>query len=257
MESNLDYWSAKAALDWQIEMGVDEAICDAPIDRYTLADKLPAAKVVPVVDDAKPEAEAVDPVAVATSAAAAAQDLDGLHAALVAFEHCALKGAARNLVFSNGVAGSDVMILTDPPDRDEDRAGTLFAGRTGVLLDKMLAAIGLSRSTGRTVYAAPILPWNPPQNREPNAAEVAMMLPFLHRHIDLARPRVLVLMGNGPCHALLKKTGMTRLRGRWTTAHDLPALPMFPPSFLLSNPNAKRDAWADLLSLKAHLKDPS
>ncbi|PVA07337.1 uracil-DNA glycosylase [Thalassorhabdomicrobium marinisediminis] len=260
MESALDYWTAKALLDWQVEMGVDEAIGDAPIDRYALEDRKPAPKpaVVTTAPDAPPapvEEEVVDPVAVARLAAQAASDLAGLRAALAAFEHCEMKTAARNLIFSDGVAGAPVMVLTDPPDRDDDRAGHMFSGRSGVLLDKMLAAIGLSRSGAAAIYAAPIVPWNPPQNRDLSAAEIAMMLPFLERHIELAAPKVLVLMGNAPCHTLLKKSGMTRLRGKWVEAASLPALPMFPPVHLLAQPAAKREAWADLLALKAKLKD--
>jgi len=259
MESETDFWTAKAALDWQIEMGADEAICDAPIDRYALEDKKPEPKVAPA-DKAPPppiapKPDAIDTVAVAKLAASAAQDFEELRAAMAAFEHCALKAAARNLIFSSGVAGADVMVITDAPDREEDRAGHLFAARTGVLIDKMLEAIGLARSGENAIYAAPVLPWNPPQNRDPNAQEVAMMLPFLMRHIELAAPKVIVLMGNGPCHALLGKSGMTRLRGGWTEVAGVPALPMFAPSYLLQNQSAKRDAWADLLSLKSKLKD--
>ena len=259
MESAQDFWTAKATLDWQIEMGADEAIGDTPIDRYALEDKKPAPKVAATpatAPEPAPEAEA-DAVEVAKSAAMAAQDLDGLRATMAASEHCALKAAARNLVFSDGVASAPVMIITDAPDREEDRAGAMFAGRSGVLLDKMLAAIDMGRSGEHAVYAAPVLPWNPPQNREPNAQETAMMLPFLMRHIELAAPKLLILMGNGPCQALLKKSGMTRLRGTWAQAADLPALPMFSPAYLLTNSAAKRDAWADLLALRARLKDIS
>lgn len=259
MESAEEFWNAKAALDWQIEMGVDEAICDAPIDRYALEDKKPEPKKAdahaPAAAPVVPKPQEVDAVEVAKLAATAAQDLDGLQAAMQAFEHCALKAGARNLVFSDGVAGAPVMIITDAPDREEDRAGQLFAGRSGILVDKMLAAIGLARSGEAAVYAAPVLPWNPPQNRDPNAQEIAMMLPFLMRHIELAAPKLIVLMGNGPCHALIGKSGMTRLRGTWTEVSGTPALPMFAPSYLLQNQTAKRDAWADLLSLKARLKD--
>lgn len=257
MESATEFWTAKAALDWQVEMGADEAICDAPIDRYALEAKKPAPKVEAVAETAAvvPEAPEVDAVAVARDAANAAQDLDGLKAAMMAFEHCALKAGARNLVFSDGVAGSAVMIITDAPDREEDKAGAMFVGRSGVLLDKMLGAIGLDRGGEAPVYIAPALPWNPPQNREPNAQELAMMVPFLERHIALAAPKILILMGNGPCQALLRKNGMTRLRGGWVEAAGLPALPMFAPTYLLTNPHAKRDAWADLLSLKSRLKD--
>lgn len=254
MESAEEYWTARALLDWQIEMGVDEAIGDAPIDRYALEDKQPKPKAAPKVDDAPyvpPKADEVDRVGAATGLATAAQDLDGLRAAMTAFEHCDLKAGARNLVFSAGTVGADVMMITDAPDRDEDRAGTLFVKSSGVLLDKMLAAIGMSRDS---IYAAPVLPWNPPQNRPPSIDELAMMVPFLQRHIALAAPKVLVLMGNGPCQALLGKSGMTRLRGGWVDVGGVPALPMFAPSYLLNTPAAKRDAWADLLALKAKLK---
>jgi len=138
---------------------VDEAICDAPIDRYALEAKNPAPKSATVADapPAVPEAETVDPVAVARTAAQTAQDLDGLRAAMLAFDHCALKAGARNMVFADGVAGAPVMVITDAPDREEDRAGAMFVGRSGVLLDKMLAAIGLSRGGEAPVYIAPVL----------------------------------------------------------------------------------------------------
>ncbi|MBU2994167.1 uracil-DNA glycosylase [Octadecabacter sp. 1_MG-2023] len=255
MESAVEYWTSKALLDWQVEMGADEAIGDTPIDRYTLETKKPAPKVAAKPAAPPPAEVEVDTVALATSAANAAQDLDGLRGALGAFEHCTLKAAARNMVFSDGVAGAPVMFITDAPDRNEDRAGAMFAGQSGILFDKMLAAIGMGRSGDNPVYCTPVLPWNPPQNREPNAAEIAMMLPFLERHIALAAPKIVVLMGNGPCQALLKKSGMTRLRGRWVETASRPALPMFAPSYLLSHAPAKRDAWADLLALKARLKE--
>lgn len=259
MESATEFWSAKAALDWQVEMGADEAICDTPIDRYALEAKKPQPKATAVAQTPPtvPEPVEVDAVAVARDAANAAQDLDGLHAAMRAFEHCALKAGARNMVFADGVAGAPVMIIADAPDRDEDRAGAMFVGRSGVLLDKMLGAIGLGRGGDAPVYIVPACPWNPPQNREPNAAELAMMRPFLDRHIALAAPKILILMGNGPCQALLGKNGMTRLRGGWVEAADLPAIPMFAPPYLMQNQSAKRDAWADLLSLKSRLKDLS
>lgn len=257
MESATEFWIAKAALDWQVEMGADEAICDAPIDRYALEAKKSAAKpaVVAEAPPAVPEPEKIDGVAVARDAAAAAQDLDGLRAAIGAFEHCALKAGARNLVFADGVAGAPVMIIADAPDREEDRAGAMFVGRSGVLLDKMLGAIGLARGGDAPVYIAPACPWNPPQNREPNAAELAMMRPFLERHIELTAPKVLILMGNAACQALIGKNGMTRLRGGWVEIAGIPAIPMFAPSYLLQNQGAKRDAWADLLALKSCLKD--
>jgi DNA polymerase len=125
------------------------------------------------------------------------------------------------------------------------------------MLDAMFGAIGLARGTAdpRTgLYITNVLPWRPPQNRDPKPEEIAMMLPFVRQHIDLAKPEFLILMGNHSCQALLGKRGITRLRGEWTEAAGLPALPMFHPAYLLRNPSAKREAWADLLSVQARLR---
>ncbi|MEM8654827.1 MAG: uracil-DNA glycosylase [Pseudomonadota bacterium] len=255
MES-AEYHSALAALAWQIELGADECIADAPVDRYAVPASVPKAdsKAKVAAQPLPPEPRAgIDPVAVAQASAGAAQDLDGLRAALAAYDHCDLKRGARNLVFSDGVPGARVMIVGEAPGRDEDMQGKPFVGRAGQLLDKMLAAIGLSRA--ESVYITNVLPWRPPQNRDPKPDEVAMMQPFLHRHIELANPDVLVVVGNHSCQALLGKRGITRLRGDWTEARGKPALPMFHPAYLLRNPAAKREAWADLLSLQARLRD--
>ncbi|HKK96980.1 MAG TPA: uracil-DNA glycosylase, partial [Marivita sp.] len=180
---------------------------------------------------------------------------DALRSAMAAFPHCELQKGARNLVFCDGVPGAHVMIVGEAPGRDEDRIGKPFVGRAGQLLDKMLAAIDLGRDREKyqAVYITNVLPYRPPQNRDPKPDEMAMMMPFLKRHIALAQPQVLVVMGNISCQALLGKRGITRLRGTWTEAEGLPALPMFHPAYLLRNPAAKREAWADLLDLRAHL----
>ncbi|WP_299043484.1 uracil-DNA glycosylase [uncultured Tateyamaria sp.] len=258
MES-AEYHSALAALAWQIELGADECIADAPVNRYAVPASAPRAARPKTPDTPQAVAPATampagpDPVAVARDAAAAAQDLDGLRAALAAFDHCELKRGARNLVFSDGQPGARVMIVGEAPGRDEDMQGKPFVGRAGQLLDKMLAAINLRRHD--SVYITNVLPWRPPQNRDPKPEEVAMMQPFLNRHIELANPDVLVIAGNHSCQALLGKRGITRLRGDWTEAQGKPALPMFHPAYLLRNPAAKREAWADLLSLQARLRD--
>ncbi|MBY5931589.1 uracil-DNA glycosylase [Tateyamaria omphalii] len=251
MES-AEYHSALAALAWQIELGADECIADAPVNRYEVPASVQKPKPASQPAAAPVMQVGVDPVTVAQEAAGAAEDLDGLRAALAAYEHCELKKGARNLVFSDGVPGARVMIVGEAPGRDEDMQGKPFVGRAGQLLDKMLAAINMSRD--ESVYITNVLPWRPPQNRDPKPDEVAMMQPFLHRHIELADPDVLVVVGNHSCQALLGKRGITRLRGTWTEARGKPALPMFHPAYLLRNPAAKRDAWADLLSLQAHLR---
>jgi len=258
MES-FDYHHARALLEWQVELGVTDAICDAPVNRYEVpaAVEKPKAPAAPAKIARGPvEAVSVDAVAVAQAAADGAESLEALRDAMMRFELCDLKKGARNLVFSDGPTGARVMLIGEAPGRDEDREGRPFVGRAGQLLDKMLDAIDMGRTReDAPVYITNVLPWRPPQNRDPKPEEIAMMKPFLLRHIALAKPEVLVIVGNWSCQALLGKRGITRLRGVWTEAAGLPALPMFHPAYLLRSPEFKREAWADLLSLKAKLRD--
>ena len=267
MESALDYHTAKALLDWHIELGADEALCEAPVDRYALAvaqaaSKAAAAERAPaqahVVAAKTPE---VDPVAVAEHAAKSAQDLPALATALQGFELCGLKKGARQLVFGDGQAApARVMVIGGAPSREDDRLGRPFSGPDGGLLDKMLAAIDLDRTASeahQAVYLTYALPWRPPQNMDPSKADLAMMLPFLQRHVELVQPDVLVLMGNVSCQMGLGRSGIARLRGQWGQAFGLPVLPMYAPADLRRNTRLKRDAWADLLALKAKLSAPA
>ncbi|SIT81538.1 DNA polymerase [Pontibaca methylaminivorans] len=265
MESRLDPEIARALLEWQFDMGVVDAIGDAPIDRRGLpgtppgaarsgpiaAARPPARDPGPAAGDEPASESETSPLAVAERAAADARSLDDLRAALAAFEGCELKKGARNLVFADGTAPAPVMIVGEAPGRDEDREGRPFVGQAGKLLDRMLAEIGLSRQ--ENVYITNVLPWRPPQNRTPTREEIAMLLPFLRRHVELVAPEVIVAMGNTSIQALLGKTGITKLRGQWTEALGRPLLPMLHPAYLLRNPIAKRETWADLLSLWAHL----
>ncbi|MFG5383970.1 uracil-DNA glycosylase [Yoonia sp. R2-816] len=259
MDSGQSYWADRAALEWQVELGVTDAIQDAPVDRYALEAVKPKPKEAaqPVAPPPVPVAEDVDAVAIARAAAAGAADLPALATAMEAFEHCELKKGARSFVFCDGQPTARVMIVGEAPGREEDRAGKPFVGRAGQLLDRMLDAVNLGRGhddAARAVYITNVLPWRPPSNRTPDKAEIAMMLPFLERHIALADPDVLVLMGNTPCQALLGRTGITRMRGAWVDVLGKPTLPMFHPAYLLRNPIAKREAWADLLELNARLR---
>jgi DNA polymerase len=251
-----DWHAALAALEWQADCGVDEAIGDAPVNRYELAAEAPkpaaarpAEPTVPAVTD--------DPVKVARAAAAQAQTLEDLRAALAAFDLCELKKGARNTVFADGNPAARVLVLGEAPGADEDREGRPFVGRAGQLLDRMFAAIGLSRSSPdaqSALYITNVMPWRPPGNRDPEPAEIAMMRPFVERHIALADPQVIVVMGNTPLFALTGSRGILRARGNWTEALGRPVLPMTHPAYLLRNPGAKREAWADLLSLQARLR---
>lgn len=254
MGIEMDFHTARTLLEWQIELGVTEAIGDAPVDRRALPDRLrPSAKAQP---EAPEEPSAADPVAEAKAAAGGAASLDALREALAGYPHCELKNGAKNLVFADGRPGARLMILGEAPGRDEDRAGKPFVGRAGQLLDRMLAAIGIARDAPDTehgVYITNVLPWRPPQNRDPRPEEIAMMLPFVQRHVALADPDVLVCMGNIACQAALGRKGITRLRGNWTTAFGKPVLPMFHPAYLLRNPIRKREAWSDLIALRQRL----
>lgn len=263
MYDDMDFHTAKALLEWQVELGATEAICDAPINRYELPKpepktKTPATTTAPVQAPPPPVAEvaAVDVIAVATAAARAAKDLSGLQAAIAAFPHCELKRGARNLVFAGGNPAARVMVIGKAPGRDEDRAGHPFAGRVGPLFDRMFAAIEMGRDVDQSakgIYTCPVFPWRPPQDRDPSEAELAMLRPFVQKHVELVAPEILVLMGRAPCHALLGKASVTRLRGKWLEVFGKPCLVTHHPDFLLRNPEAKREAWHDLLMLKARL----
>ena len=245
-----------ALYQWQVELGADEAICDTPIDRYALATPVQSASPAAPSVAADAAIPASDPLAEARELAARASTLDELAALQSAYPHCDLRKGARNFVFSDGLRGARVMVLGEAPGEQEDRQGKPFVGKAGQLLDRMFAAIGLSRTSPdlqTALYITNCLPWRPPGNRDPEAGEIAMMLPFVQRHIELAAPQVLVIMGNSAAQAILGRRGITRMRGQWETALGLPVLPMLHPAYLLRSPLAKRETWADLLSLKEKL----
>jgi DNA polymerase len=258
-----DAHDAWAALAWQVELGADEAILDAPVNRFELeARAAPASRATaPVADPPAPAAAAApdpaDQTAEAARLASAAGSLPELRDALAGFQGCELRHGARNLVFSDGDPAARVMIVGEAPGRDEDRMGKPFVGRAGQLLDAMFGAIGLSRTAedpARALYITNMLPWRPPQNRDPTAEEISMLQPFVRRHVELADPDILVLMGNWACQGLMGRKGITRMRGQWAEVMDRPALPMFHPAFLLRRPQEKAKAWADLLALQARLR---
>jgi uracil-DNA glycosylase len=253
-----DWHAALAALAWEVEAGVDETISEQPLNRYDLAAEAPRPGAVrPAETTGAPSPTAADPVAVARAAAEAAQSLDALRDALATFELCDLKKGARNTIFGDGNPKARVLILGEAPGAEEDREGRPFVGRAGQLLDRMFAAIGLSRTSPdaeTALYITNVMPWRPPGNRDPEPAEIAMMLPFVERHIALVDPQVIAVVGNTPLFALTGTKGILRARGTWGEALGRPLLPMTHPAYLLRNPAAKREAWSDLLSLKARLR---
>lgn len=270
MEQGLYFHAALAALAWQVELGADEAIGELPVNRFDAVDPepvrpAPAGPSSSLKNRAAPPppksqsstSPAIDPATVARAAAQAARTLDDLREAIADFDLCEVKKGARNTVFADGNPAARVLILGEAPGREEDLEGRPFVGRAGQLLDRMLAAIGLDRTSAdpvHAVYITNVMPWRPPANRDPSPEEIAVMLPFVQRHIALVAPQVLVLMGNTPCAAILNTRGILRLRGQWQTALGLPVLPMTHPAYLLRTPSAKREAWADLLDLQAKLR---
>jgi len=256
-----DWHAALAALAWQVDCGVDEVLAETPVNRYGLPDAAPVRAGPPLrAAAAAPQPVApveVDAVAVAREMAAAARTLDDLREALLRFDLCELKKGARNTVFADGNPAARVLVLGEAPGRDEDIEGRPFVGEAGQLLDRMFAAIGLSRGSPDAegaLYITNVMAWRPPGNRDPDAAEIAMMRPFVERHIELVDPQVVVVMGNTPLVALTGQRGILRARGTWTTALGRPMLPMTHPAYLLRNPIAKREAWADLLALQKRLR---
>jgi len=174
---------------------------------------------------------------------------------LARFEGCALRMTAKNLVFADGNPQAKVMFVGEAPGAEEDRDGLPFVGRSGKLLDRMMAAVGIDRTSA---YIANIVPWRPPGNRTPTPQESAICLPFILRQIELADPDVLVCLGGPSAQTLLRiSDGITKVRGRWfdfdTGTRKIRALATFHPAYLLRNPLAKRQSWRDFLALKKTL----
>jgi len=194
-------------------------------------------------------------VMAAREAAKNATTLDELRSLLADFEGCALRATATQLVFADGNPQSRVMFVGEAPGYDEDIVGRPFVGRSGKLLDRMMAAIGLDRTS---CYIANVVPWRPPGNRTPTPQETAICLPFIRRQIELADPDILVCLGGPAMQTLLgMKDGITRSRGRWfaydTGRREIRALATFHPAFLLRSPLQKRFAWRDFLALRKAL----
>jgi DNA polymerase len=260
----------EALLAFWADAGVDVCLSETPVDRLAEgARKLapaPRPSLPPRSSPAispHPPAHALETPDIATAivaakaAAAAAQDLAALEAAIVAFDGCPLsRQGARNAVFSRGNPNGPVMIVGEGPGADEDLQGKPFVGRAGKLLDRMLAAAGLSER----VFITNTVFWRPPGNRNPTPDEQATCAPFLEQAIRLVAPKLLLLSGGVSAKSLLKRQdGILSLRGNWFdwTSEDgalvIPALPTLHPAFLLRQPAAKAQAWKDLLTLLSRL----
>jgi DNA polymerase len=254
---------AAQALRWLAEMGADEIIGEAAVNRLAAAAP-PAAR--PALRPAA--APAVSPAAIrpllpvaGVSNAADCTSLEEIEAALSGFDACPLKKTATRLCFADGNPQARVMLVGEAPGRDEDIQGKPFVGKSGQLLDRMLQAIGLSRDAqdrDSAVFITNVIFWRPPGNRTPTEAETTMCLPFLIRAIEIQKPDFIVCLGATPAHRLTGKSdGILKLRGKWLTANisgrNIPLLPTLHPAYLLRQPNQKRLAWRDLLSLRQTL----
>src|SRR5947209_16006360 len=278
--------AARELLAFYIEAGVDVAVGEAPIDQFaegvrtrnvspdpsergaSAADRgssipareLRSARPARPADPAARAAPAPAPpeaaVMAARDAARSAASLEELRAILARFEGCALRSTAKQLVFADGNPQARVMFVGEAPGREEDLAGLPFVGRSGQLLDRMLAAIGLDRTSA---YIANIIPWRPPGNRTPTPQESQICLPFIRRQIELADPDFLVCLGGPSAQALLgAREGILRTRGRWfayqTGSREIRAIATLHPAYLLRQPLQKRLAWRDFLTIKRALE---
>jgi uracil-DNA glycosylase len=271
-----------ATLSWLFEAGAEEAVCETPIDRFAAgrsaavphaaSSALAPVGTKPLETPARSRpsfAEAGDnPVAAAPGSnirasttdsigrameiAGACVSLAKLKAATEAFDGCTLKKFATRTVFADGTPKHGIMLIGEAPGRDEDIAGLPFVGRAGKLLDKMLAAVGLDRN--KNVYITNVLNWRPPDNRDPSPEEAGTCLPFLRRHIELAAPKLILLLGAVAARHVMGKTeGIMRLRGKWleyyVNGDMVPVMPTLHPAYLLRRPIDKKLAWRDLQSV--------
>jgi len=253
-------------LDFYLEAGADALVGEEPVDRFAATDapvppmppRAPEpprpdfTRAGPAIALAAPPQATDEAVMAARQAAKSAGTLDELRALLEKFEGCALKGSATQLVFADGNPKAKLMLVGEAPGRDEDIEGLPFVGRSGKLLDRMLAAIGFDRTS---VYIANVVPWRPPGNRTPTPQETQICLPFVLRQIELVDPDILVCLGGPSAQTLLGiKDGITKTRGRWFSFNsgkrEIRAMPTFHPAFLLRSPLQKRFAWRDFLAVK-------
>ena len=271
-----------STLAWLVESGADEALVEEPVNRLKERNHPPleggpklaerseqvsgrgAAPIIQRSPSPKsaaqistlPQGEG-DSIGSALEITARCNSLAELKAAMEAFDGCALKKTATTTVFADGTPSHHIMFIGEAPGRDEDKAGKPFVGRAGQLLDKMMAAIGLDRATN--AYITNVINWRPPDNRDPTPEEAAVCLPFLRRHIELAKPEIIILLGAVSARHVLGRTdGIMRLRGKWLDYHAggkmVPVMPTLHPAYLLRRPADKKLAWADLQAIESKIK---
>ncbi len=275
------------ALEWYIDQGVSDVVLDDIYDRTIVSDvptitpptnselSLDTSSLIDQGGRSAQQLSETNPIFLgksdarkeAVKLALLANNLDELSDIIQNFDGIAIKKTASNMVFSSGNPKADIMLVGDAPADDEDRSGTPFDGAQGLLLDKILSSIGLSVKSSANidinnmVYLSNVLNWRPPGNRTPNISEIEVSLPFIERHIQLVRPKILILCGTIAAKSLLGRSeGLSRLRKNWhnytvqtqemKSDMVIPALVTYPPSLLLKNPLQKKSVWIDMLSLQ-------
>ncbi len=256
----------KQILEWYILAGVEETAADEPFAKIS-ADPVPHI-AMPVRKTQEPVLTRQATTALSQATQNACQNareqckniktLSELKTLVENFDGCALKLTATTTVFGDGAEDARIVFIGEAPGADEDRMGKPFVGRSGQLLDKMLSAAGLERSS---CYITNILPWRPPGNRTPTDGEIAVCLPFLKRQIELINPDYIFIMGGSAANALLDvQDSISRLRGHWLEyqiedGKKIPVLASFHPAYLLRNPGQKAKAWVDFLRLKQKMAE--
>ncbi|MBL8893074.1 MAG: uracil-DNA glycosylase [Rhizobiales bacterium] len=270
---------AEDALIWLVEMGADEIIGESPVNRLALPAETPRPQPAPRIElpqvrqgrvaaataPLQPRAATSDSVQDARAIAAACSSLVELAEALSQFDACPLRKTATNLCFSDGNPDAHVLVIGEAPGNEEDLQGKPFVGRSGQLLDRMLATVGLDRRAddpARAVLITNTIFWRPPGNRKPTEAETAMCMPFVSRLVEVMRPRLILCVGATPTQRMMNLTdGILKLRGRWfdVTVDNgtIPLLATLHPAYLLRQPVQKKLAWRDLLSLRERLDNLS
>ena len=231
----------KSVLDWWECAGVDVPV-------------MPKARPKP---KAKPAAQTpissppAPPLPIRDEALAKLTSLDDLRKIIVKFDAGEISDLARQAVISRGNPEADIMVIGEAPGRDEDIQGKPFVGRSGQLLDRIFASIGLTEAN---IYITNVIFWRPPGNRNPTPEELTKCLPLTQRHIELIDPKMILLVGGVSFSALTGQTGIMKHRGQWTSlsanGRDIPTLPIYHPAFLLRQPALKKDVWRDMLSLR-------
>ena len=270
---------AAALLAWYVAMGVDEAHTQDPVDRFSYepepqktasqlgdnpqkiqiksTDNNPKTPPKPIAAMAASSADFDAALKSAHELANNCKTLSELKTALENFDGCSLKQTATHTVFSDGIEGAPLMVISAASGADEDRTGIAFQGISGQLLDKMIAAIGYSRETN--AYLTHIVPWRPLGNRNPDGPSLDLCRPFMMKHIELAKPKAILLLGNAAAKCIsTNEEIIARMRGKWLTLPvnglEIAAMPTYHPDYLLKHPRYKKDSWQDLLALKEVLK---